>query len=62
MKLVGLISAAICCIAVAGCAHHHHGHHPSPRAAKIVVPAPKVVVEKAPGKHCPPGQAKKGNC
>jgi hypothetical protein len=61
MKQLLLISAALCSLALAGCVHHHRGH-PSVHGAKVVVPAPRVVVEKAPAKHCPPGQAKKGKC
>jgi hypothetical protein len=66
MKRVLLATLALCCAGLTGCVHPHGVR--SPRGAKIVVPAPAVVVpvpvvvEKAPAKHCPPGQAKKGKC
>lgn len=63
MKRFVLISTAVGCVALSGCVVHDHHRH----GAKVILPAPRVVVpvpvvvETAP-KHCPPGQAKKGNC
>ena len=54
MKQIVML-VALCSLGLAACVV------PSPRGAKVVVPVP-VVVEQAPAKHCPPGQAKKGNC
>lgn len=67
MKRCVLISTMVSCVALAGCVVHDHHRHPRPHAARVLVPAPKVVVPvpvvvETPGKHCPPGQAKKGNC
>jgi hypothetical protein len=62
MKRVVLISMAMCCLALTGCVIHDHHRHPLPRAGKIVVPVPVVVETATPGRHCPPGQAKKGKC
>ena len=68
MKRLILISTALCCVTLSGCVHHDRHRHPSPRAARVVVPAPvvvvpvPVVVDSKAGKHCPPGQAKKGKC
>lgn len=68
MKLFNLVCFAVGAAALSGCVVHDHGRHRGHRT-KVVVPAPAVVVpvpvvvdsHKA-GKHCPPGQAKKGNC
>ena len=66
VKRVLVIALTLCSVGLAGCVHPHGVR--SPRGAKIIVPAPAVVVpvpvvvEKGPAKHCPPGQAKKGNC
>lgn len=69
MKRIVLMSTAAWCVALSGCVIHDHHRHPRPHAAKVVVPAPNlvvpvpVVVESGkPAKHCPPGQAKKGKC
>lgn len=68
MKHFLVSSAALCCMALSGCVVPGHHGHPTPRATRVVVPAPAVVVpvpvvvENAPAKHCPPGQAKKGKC
>jgi hypothetical protein len=68
MKRLILMSAALCCVTLSGCAIHDRHGHPSPRAARVVLPAPvvvvpvPVVVDSKAAKHCPPGQAKKGNC
>jgi hypothetical protein len=67
MKSYGLLVIAVSAVALSGCVvHDHHGRH-KPGVAKIVVPAPAVVVPvpvvvKSDAKHCPPGQAKKGKC
>ena len=58
MKLLYLICAALCCAALSGCVVHDH-HRPRLPGAKVVVPVPVVVGGQG---HCPPGQAKKGNC
>lgn len=52
-----LLLCAAASILLSGCVVHEH-RGPS---AKVVVPVPvvKVGVDKG---HCPPGQAKKGNC
>ena len=66
MKRAVLTAMIVSFLGLTGCVHPHG--LPSHRGAKIVVPAPAVVVpvpvvvEKAPVKHCPPGQAKKGKC
>lgn len=66
MKRTIFLSVALCAVGMSGCVVHDHHRHPSPRAAKVVVPVPAVVVpvrvDSKPAKHCPPGQAKKGNC
>jgi hypothetical protein len=58
MKKLCVMFAALCCVTLSGCVVHDH-HGPRLPGAKIIVPVP-VAVEA--GKHCPPGQAKKGNC
>jgi hypothetical protein len=68
MKRLILISTALGCVMLSGCAIHDRHRHPVPRGARVVVPAPvvvvpvPVVVDTKPAKHCPPGQAKKGKC
>ncbi|HEY0684832.1 MAG TPA: hypothetical protein VGD45_21020 [Steroidobacter sp.] len=57
MKKLFLICTALC-VMLSGCVVHDH-HRPRLPSAKVVVPVPVVVQDKA---HCPPGQAKKGNC
>jgi hypothetical protein len=67
MKLFNLVCLAVSAAALSGCVvHDHHGRH-RPHGAKVIVPVPAVVVPvpvvvDAKAKHCPPGQAKKGNC
>ena len=68
MKRFTLMTSALCCLALSGCVVHDHHRLPAPRGAKVIVPAPAVivpvpvVVDSGSGKHCPPGQAKKGKC
>lgn len=62
MKRFFLIPTAVCYVTLTGCVIHDHGRHPLPRAGRVVVPVPVVVETVTPVKHCPPGQAKKGNC
>jgi hypothetical protein len=64
MKIMTLICGALCCAVMSGCVVHDNHRHGRPHAtrAKIIVPVPVVVETHAPAKHCPPGQAKKGNC
>lgn len=61
MKRLLLICTALCSVTLSGCIVHDH-HRPRLPGAKIVVPVPVVVEGAAPRRHCPPGQAKKGNC
>lgn len=61
MKKLYVLCTAVCCMTLTGCIVHDHHRHRLP-GAKIVVPVPVVVESAGPGKHCPPGQAKKGNC
>lgn len=64
MKVTSIVMIASCAAALSGCVAHDHHHRP--RTTKVVVPAVvvpvPVVVAPRPAKHCPPGQAKKGNC
>jgi hypothetical protein len=55
MKLISLLCAAAC-VTLAGCVVRP----PSPPGIKVI--APVVVIGPEGKAHCPPGQAKKGNC
>jgi hypothetical protein len=63
MKACISLTVAMCCALLSGCVHHHGSAHGAKVAipSKVIVP---VIVEpaKSDKKHCPPGQAKKGNC
>lgn len=55
MRSIAVLCVTICSLNVAGCVVHEHKGH----GVKVAVP---VAVSVPAEKHCPPGQAKKGNC
>ena len=55
MRLIAVLCATTCWLNLAGCVVHDH----KGPGMKVAVP---VVVTVPVEKHCPPGQAKKGNC
>jgi hypothetical protein len=62
MRLITLIVVSLSFVALTGCVVHSHGRP----GAKVVTPAkvviPGAIVVAPTSGHCPPGQAKKGNC
>jgi hypothetical protein len=63
MRFIALIVMSLSFMALTGCVVHSHGRP----GGKVVTPSTKVVIPGAVvvapnGGHCPPGQAKKGNC
>ncbi|MET0987054.1 MAG: hypothetical protein ABW034_16785 [Steroidobacteraceae bacterium] len=54
MRFVAMLFAAMS-VVLSGCVVHEHKAVP----VKVVAPVVKVGVDQG---HCPPGQAKKGNC